>query len=510
MAKQHKRGVKMPVRVIIIALLILIQLAGLVTCIYLLSDKALWVYIFFETISICMVIFVVNQRNNPSYKIMWVLFILIFPLVGGIIYLFWGGGRVFPHLKKRMCRCEKAASSVLRQDQAVESRLEFVDMLHARQSRYLRRESGFPVYSNTTAEYFSPVEKLWPRLLAELEQAEHYIFIEFFILAQGKMWDSIHKILVRKAAAGVDVRIIFDDFGSCARQFRGFAKGLQAEGIKVSVFNPLRPSLDLFMNNRNHRKMVIIDGKTAISGGFNIGDEYVNLWKVHGHWMDNGFILKGDAVRSYLAMFCAMWSFTTRRKMDIQPCLVSHPVRSEGFVQPYCDGPLNDKNPAEELYMQILNTAQRYVYITTPYLILDSEMTTVLCLAAKSGIDVRIVTPKIRDKWYVHPVTQYSYEELLEAGIRIYEYTPGFIHSKIFVSDDRVATVGTVNMDFRSFYFHFECGAWISNMDVVGDIKDDVLRIMDESEEIRLDKWRRRPLGMKLKQGVLHLFAPFM
>ena len=510
MAKQHKRAVKMPVRVIIIALLILIQLAGLVTCVYLLSDKALWVYIFFEAVSICMVIYVVNQRKNPSYKIMWVLFILIFPLVGGVIYLFWGGGRVFPHLKKRMRKCERAAHTALRQDPAVESRLEFVDMLHARQSRYLRRESGFPVYSNTTVEYFSPVEKLWPRLLEELERAERYIFIEFFILAQGKMWDSIHQVLVRKAAAGIDVRIIFDDFGSCARQFRGFVKGLTAEGVKVSVFNPLRPSLDLFMNNRNHRKMVIIDGKTAISGGFNIGDEYVNLWHVHGHWMDNGFILKGDAVRSYLAMFCAMWTFTTRRKMDIRPFLTSCPIRGEGFVQPYCDGPLSDKNPAEELYMQILNTAQRYVYITTPYLILDSEMTTVLCLAAKSGVDVRIITPKIWDKWYVHPVTQYSYEELLEAGVRIYEYTPGFVHSKIFVSDDRVATVGTVNMDFRSFYFHFECGAWISNMEVVGDIKEDVLRIMAQSEEIRLEKWRRRPLGMRFKQSLLHLFAPFM
>ncbi len=510
MAKQHKRAVKLPVRVILIALLILVQLAVLVVSVYLLSDKALWVYVCFESISIAMVIFVVNQRNNPSYKIMWVLFILIFPLVGGLIYLFWGGGRVFPHLKRRMRACEKSTRGFFRQDPAVESRLEFVDMLHARQSRYLRRESGFPVYSNTSVEYFSPVEKLWPRLLEELERAEHYIFIEFFILAQGKMWDSVHRILSRKAAAGVDVRIIFDDFGSCARQFRGFAKGLKAEGIKVSVFNPLRPSLDLFMNNRNHRKMVIIDGKTAISGGFNIGDEYVNLWHVHGHWMDNGIILKGDAVRSFLAMFCTMWSFTTRRRMDMRPCLVAAPVRSEGFVQPYCDGPLNDKNPAEELYMQILNTAQRYVYITTPYLILDNEMTTVLCLAAKSGIDVRIITPKVWDKWYVHPVTQYSYEELLEAGIRIYEYTPGFIHSKIFVSDDRVATVGTVNMDFRSFYFHFECGAWISNMDVVADIKQDVMQIMARSQEIRLDKWRKRPLRLRLKQSVLHLFAPFM
>lgn len=510
MAKQHKRGVKLPVRVILIALLIGIQLAVLVASIYFLSYKAIWLYVLFEAVSICMVIYVVNQRKNPSYKIMWVVFILIFPLMGGVIYLFWGGGRIFPHLKKRMRRCEKEVRPVLRQDPRVESRLEFVDMLHARQSRYLRRESGFPVYTATSAEYFSPVEKGWPRLLEELEKAEHYIFIEFFILAQGKMWDSVHQILARKAAAGVDVRIIFDDFGSCTRQYRGFAKGLRAEGIQVSVFNPLRPSLDLFMNNRNHRKMVIIDGKTAISGGFNIGDEYVNLWHVHGHWMDNLFILKGDAVRSYLAMFCAMWSFITRRKMDIRPCLTSCPAPAEGFVQPYCDGPLNDRNPAEGLYMQILNTAQRYVYITTPYLILDSEMTTLLCLAAKSGIDVRIITPKIWDKWYVHPATQYSYEELLEAGVRIYEYTPGFIHSKIFVSDDRVATVGTVNMDFRSFYFHFECGTWFSNMDVVGDIKADVLRIMEKSEEIRLDKWRRRPLGMRLKQSILHLFAPFM
>lgn len=229
-----------------------------------------------------------------------------------------------------------------------------------------------------------------------------------------------------------------------------------------------------------------------------------------GHWLDSGIMLRGEAVKSFLAMFCCMWEFTTGEQLDISSHISDFSAADDGFVLPYCDGPLNNKNPAEGIYMQILNTAQKYVYIASPYLIIDNTMTSILCMAARSGIDVRIVTPHIPDKWYVHPVTQYSYLELLEAGVRIFEYTPGFIHSKLFVSDDKIATVGTVNMDYRSFIFHFECGAWICDNSTVLDIKDQFSEILKVSEEIKIDKWKKRPLKMRFKQALLHIFAPFM
>ena len=314
----------------------------------------------------------------------------------------------------------------------------------------------------------------------------------------------------RKAAEGVEVKIIFDDFGSINRQQKGFVKKLRSEGISVSVFNRIRPSVDMFMNNRNHRKMVIIDGKTAVTGGINIGDEYINHIERHGYWMDCAAIFKGDAVRSFTVMFLCMWTFITKKVLKGEKYVKTFREERDGFVLPYCDSPLNKRDPAEGIYMQILNTAQKYVYITTPYLITGNEMLSALTLAAKSGVDVRIITPKKWDKWYVHPVTQKNYYALLEAGVKIYEYTPGFIHSKLFVSDDAVATIGTVNMDYRSFFIHFECGAWLCRSDAILDIKEHFLRMLEESESISLARWKKRPWWQKLKQQILYLFSPFM
>ena len=264
------------------------------------------------------------------------------------------------------------------------------------------------------------------------------------------------------------------------------------------------------MNNRDHRKIVVIDGKTAFTGGINIGDEYINKENRFGYWLDSAVMIKGNAVKSFLGMFCAMWEFTTGKRIRIKNYIADSTLKEDGFVLPYCDGPLQPSNPAEGLYMQILGTAQKYVYITTPYLIIDNNMKNALTMAAKAGIDVRIITPGIPDKWYVHPVTRYNYLELLESGVKIYEFTPGFVHSKIFVSDDRVATVGTVNMDYRSFVFHFECGAWICNNNTVLDIREHFKEIMEQCKEITLEMWKKQSFNAKFKQWILHIFAPFM
>lgn len=508
--KQHKRGPNVGMRLVLTGFFILLQIGLVFFFAYFFAGKTIWIYAFLELISIIIVIYILNKKSNPSYKITWIIYILLFPLVGGLVYLFWGGGRVFPHVRKKMRRFSEGSGAFLRQDTTVKNRLVYDDIVHARQSAYLAKASGFPVYDNTECAYLSPGEAAFPVILEELRKAEKYIFLEFFILAEDSMWEEIFSVLREKRKAGVEIRVMFDDFGSFSRQYRGFARRLIQAGFQVTVFNKIRPSVDIFMNNRNHRKIIVIDGKVAFTGGMNIADEYINRLERFGYWMDSAVMLKGRAVTSFVVMFLSMWGFCTNKKQRYAKYITDYIRPSSGFVQPYCDGPINDKNPAEGIYLQLLNTAQKYVYIVTPYLIVDNTMIRGLTLAASSGIDVRIITPHVPDKWYVHPVTQHSYDELLAAGVRIFEYTPGFIHSKLFISDDRVATVGTVNMDYRSFFFHFECGVWMSGTDAVGDMKQHFLELQEQSEEIVLGVWRRRPWTQKLKQTVLNLFAPFM
>ena len=456
-----------------------------------------------------LVIHIITVRGNQSYKIMWIIFILVVPVFGVLAYMLFGGGRVLPHIKKRMKNCKnKYLSKILAND--CETKLNYSDMLHFRQAAFLRNEANLPIHNNTKSTFLESGEVFFEEVLKSLKAAEKYIYIEFFILAEGYMWDEIFKILKEKKKTGVEIKVIFDDFGSIKRQSKNFAPSLKKAGIEVSSFNPIRPSIDIFMNNRNHRKIIIIDGKVAFTGGINIGDEYINKIERFGHWLDTGIKVEGKAVDTFLAMFCSMWEFITKCEIDIDSKLSVSSSVKDGFYIPYFDDPLDKTNTAQGIYMQIIGTAQKYVYIETPYLILDSSMTAYLTLAAKSGIDVRIITPHIPDKWYVHPVTQYYYSELLDAGVRIYEYTPGFIHSKLFVSDDSIATVGTVNMDYRSFNFHFECGVWCSGADCIKTIKQNFLDTLKKCKEIKTEEWNERPLIDKLKQSILHLFAPLL
>ena len=507
---RHKRGIRIQTRYIISAVLLLLQLFALFAAVYNLSAHSKAIYSIAEAFGVITVIYIVNRRGNPSYKIAWIIFILLIPIFGVSIFLLWGGGRVMPKFRKKMNDCESHYIPILQEQPDIHAQLRRDDILHARQADYLTRESGYPLYNGTATEYLSPGEKFLPRFLEELEKAEKYIFIEFFIIAEGEMWETVHDILRRKAAAGVEVKILFDDFGSIKRQHRDFITGLKADGISVAVFNKIGPSMNIFMNNRNHRKNVVIDGVVAATGGLNLADEYINRVERFGYWLDCAVILKGEAVKSFAAMFCSMWEFTTGERIDLLSHIADTAVRGTEYVLPYCDGPLNDRNPAEGIYMEILSTAQNYVYITSPYLIIDSTMIEALRMAAKSGIDVRIITPHIPDKWYVHPVTQYNYLELLEAGVRIYEFTPGFIHSKLFVSDDRVATVGTVNMDYRSFIMHFECGVWISGGDTVAEIRNHFGQILEQCLEITVEQWKKQPWYKRLWRAMLHLFAPFL
>ncbi len=506
--KNHR--IRMQNRILISALLLVLQLAFLFFIIYDTSLYSAWGFSTSMLLGVITSIFIINKRGNADHKIGWIIFILIFPIFGISVYLLWGGGRVLPHLRKKMKACQAHYLPYLINPYENIEGLKYFDLPHSRQADYLIGESGFPLYKNTSAEYLQSGERYFDRLIEELENAEKYIYMEYFILAEGYMWDKIFNVLRHKSEDGVEIKIIFDDFGSMKRQRRNFVANLKHHGIEASIFNPIYPLFNNFLNNRDHRKIVIIDGKLAFTGGVNIGDEYINREKRCGHWMDCGVIIKGEAVNSFLCMFLTMWEFITDKRIDMTSRMVPSKVIDDGFAIPYTDGPLNLQNPAEGIYMQIINTAQKYVYIMTPYLVIDDMMISTLSMAAKAGVEVCIVTPHIPDKWYVHNVTRYNYLELLEAGVKIYEYTPGFIHSKVFLSDDCISTVGSVNMDYRSFVFHFECGVWLDNKETALDIKHHFREVLAVSKEIKLKDWKKRSLLKRMLQGILHIFGPLM
>jgi cardiolipin synthase len=354
-------------------------------------------------------------------------------------------------------------------------------------------------------------------VMAELRKAEKYIFMEFFILRQGKMLDPILDIMAEKARAGVDVRLMFDDMGCLLSLPPDFDQYLRSRGIKAKKYEPFRPILASQQNNRDHRKIVSVDGKVAFTGGMNLADEYINAVERFGHWKDAAIRVEGHGAWSMTLIFLQMWNMATRRgrepmeevrgfyPWDSSPCIVP----TDGLVQPYADSPVDLENIGEHVYLRILNNAKNYVYINTPYLVVDENLLSALTLAAKSGIDVRIITPHRWDKWFVRIVSRSYYRQLIQAGVKVYEYTEGFNHAKTWVSDDKVATVGTTNLDFRSLYLHFECGVWMYRAKAVMDVKADFLRTQEVSHEVTLKECSRN-LVQQLFQDVLRVFAPLM
>ena len=510
MKKEFNRGIKIQSRILISALLVILQLAFLLFIIFESSLYSVWGFTLSIILGAITSVFIINKRGNADHKISWIIFILIFPIFGISVYILWGGGRILPHLRKKMEICESHYKRYLKSDQDAIHSIRYFDMPHSRQAEYLINDANTPLYNHTPAEFLPTGERFFEKLLEELQKAKEYIYIEFFILAEGYMWDEIYTILKQKVAEGVEVKILFDDFGSIKRQRKGFLQEVRKHGIEIFIFNPIYPLFNTYLNNRDHRKIVIIDGTVAFTGGINIGDEYINKQERFGHWLDSGIVIKGNAVTTFLYMFCTMWEFVTGEQIEMQKRIKETHYIDKGFAIPYDDGPLNLNNPAEGIYYQILNSAQRYVYITTPYLVIDDMMTATLCMAAKSGVEVCIITPHIPDKWYVHNVTQYNYLELLQAGVKIFEYTPGFLHSKIFLSDDLISTVGSVNMDYRSFVFHFECGVWLSNRKLALNIKQHFREILAQSKQITLEDWLKRPIKQRIKQAILHIFGPLM
>lgn len=513
--KKAKKGVLRVIfsRTALILLLILLQLATFAGLLTILKDYMVYIYGVTLAVQAGVIIYIMNEQTCPEFSRTWILLILIFPVFGCAFYVYakmeLGTHFIGDQLKKRQIE----TWPYLKQKRSILEDLRSSKPANANLAHYMNRSLHFPVYRNTKATYFSCGEEKFPALLDQLKCAEKFIFLEYFIVAEGYMWGSILNILKQKAAQGLDVRFMYDGMCSISLLPYNYPKMIEKYGIRCKMFSPIRPVLTTAQNNRDHRKICVIDGKVGFTGGINLGDEYINRQERFGYWKDTAVMLEGDAVQSLTMLFLQMWNVTERKPEHYKRYLTkpAGELRRElGFVMPYGDSPFDHEDVGEEVYCHILNHAKKYVHIMTPYLILDSQMMDALRRAAKSGIDVKIIMPGIPDKKYAFALAKTYYKELIKAGVKIYEFTPGFVHAKIFVSDNDTATIGTINLDYRSLYLHFECGVFLYNNPVVWDVEQDFQNTLKQCRRISVADLKKIGLGMNIMGRSLRMIAPLM
>ncbi len=452
------------------------------------------------------VVYLLNSRVNPTAKITWLIILLILPVFGVLLFVYTQSDLGHRVLKEWANKIISDTKSCIRQDEEVAKHLAEENGGVAALARYMGRSGCHPVYDKTAVTYFPLGEDKFEEMLEQLEAAEHFIFMEYFIVSEGIMWGRVLEILVRKAAAGVDVRVMYDGTCEFALLPHDYPKRLRRLGIKCKIFAPASPFVSTHYNYRDHRKILVIDGHTAFNGGVNLSDEYINRKMKFGHWKDTAVMVKGEAVKSFTLMFLQMWGMDGgKAEFDTFLAYPALPVQeAKGYVIPYGDRPLDEDQLGERVYMDILNRALKYVHIMTPYLILDGEMETALKFAAERGVEVVVLLPGIPDKRIPYALAKTHYASLLESGVKIFEYTPGFVHAKVFVSDDQEAVVGTINLDYRSLYHHFECATYMYGTDCVPEIEKDfqdtLLKCRQVTKEtLRHEKWTMRLLGSLMK-----------
>ena len=497
-------------RTVVTALLIVIQVAWLAALLLQLGNSLPAIQTVLRILSLVAILFVIKSDMNPSYKIGWILLIAVLPILGGLMYVIFGNKRPTKYMREMLrAQLEKSAEYLGTQESITGER----DGGAAGLFKYLEGSAGYPTAKNTTVRYYRVGEEMYADLLPELEKAEKFIFLEYFIIRPGEMWDGVLEILKRKAAAGVDVRIIYDDMGCIDILPANYNATLEGWGIRTMAFNRFVPAVSLVMNNRDHRKITVIDGKVGFTGGINISDEYINVKERFGHWKDTGLMLKGPGVFNLTLMFLEMWNAFNKDGDGyaefIPDSFEECGSADDGYVLSFSDSPLDNESVGESVYTDMLYQAKDYIYITTPYLAIDSELQTALCMAAKRGVDVRMITPGIPDKKLVYRLTRSYYPTLLRAGVKIYEYTPGFIHAKSFVCDDKLCVVGTINMDYRSLYLHFECGTLMYNNPEIKQVKKDDLDTMEKCRKVELSDMKTNFLG-ELFDSFLRSVAPLL
>lgn len=493
----------------IVLVLLALQILVLLGIFLKFSQLAPHYYIISAVFYIFMITVIVNSDHDASSKITWLTIMAFLPIFGALLYIYTTvdiGHRV---LKKKVTHILKNTKNKITQDKSVIDKAEEICPDVADLNYYLNKSGRFPLYENTDVTYYPIGEKMFQSMLVELDKAKDFIFMEYFIVDDGYMWDNILEVLIKKANEGVDVRVMYDGTCEFALLPRTYPSSLEKLGIHCKVFSPVSPFISTHYNYRDHRKIMVIDGKTAYNGGINMADEYINYTHKYGHFKDVGVMLKGDAVDSFTLMFLQMWSVNERhcdfsKYLNVGDCLSAGGYFSNGFVMPFGDCPLDEYDVGKSVYMDILNRAKDYVYIMTPYMIMDGELENSLTFSAERGVDVRIILPHISDSFVAQALAKTHYKKLLDAGVKVYEYTPGFVHAKVFVSDDVKSVVGSINMDYRSLYHHFECATYMYGTRCIEDIKSDYKDTLAKCqqvtyESIKNDKWYIKLIGKVLK-----------
>lgn len=503
-------------RTTMLVLLLLIQVLILSGGFIILDRQILILNYMAGFLAVIILMYILNVRQNSSFKLMWIILILAVPIVGVTFYIFTKLQPGTRFIARRVRELAEEEAPFLVPDRAMTEKVYETSRPEAGLFKYIHDSGNYPAYGNASVKYFPLGEDKFKEMIYQLERARDFIFLEYFIVERGHMWNTVLDILVRKAREGVEVRFMYD--GTCTLSLlpKNYNKKMESLGIKCKIFSPMMPFLTTHQNNRDHRKILVIDGHTAFTGGVNLADEYINEKRRFGHWKDTAIMVKGRAVNNFTLMFLQMWNITEKKRENYGRYMYAGEERPDpsmrvgGYIVPYGDSPYDNEDVGEKVYLDIINTANDYVHIMTPYLILDEEMLNAITFAAQRGVDVKIILPHIPDKKYAYWLARTHYKELISQGVKLYEYTPGFVHAKVFTSDDEKAVVGTINLDFRSLFLHFECAAYIWRNPVVDDIEYDFQTTLEKCERVTMQNCSRYNIIYRILGRALRFIAPLM
>ena len=500
-------------RLILIGISLLVEIIVSVLIVLYLGSQMKWIEIGIHVVAAMLVLFIYSQPKTASVKMPWIVLIMALPIFGVTLYLLLGLGIGTRKMKKEYAKVDEALFPLLPENTDAFEKMDSLDRRAGNIVRYIKRKAGYPVYGDSEIVYYDDASKGIEAQKEELKKAEKFIFMEYHAIENAESWKSVQEVLEDRVKAGVEVRVFYDDMGSIGFINTDFVKLLESKGIRCRVFNPFMKGFHLFMNNRDHRKITVIDGRVGFTGGYNIANEYFNITHPFGHWKDTGVKITGNAVKSLTITFLEMWNAIRgddENDTDYSKYLPDVEKKDSGsFIAPYADLPIDNEHVGENVYISMADYAKDYVWYITPYLILTDETIHALGLAAKRGVDVRVITPGIPDKKLIYSITRSYYYNLVRYGVRIYEYTPGFCHCKMSVSDDMLATCGTINLDYRSLYHHFENGCLYGNCDAVMDTKHDFEQTVSECREVT-EKYKNPAAGMNLLMLILRFVAPLM
>lgn len=491
---------------------VLLQIGWVFLLMTKLNAYSTWMDLIIRIIALGIALYILGNQTNPSFKMSWIIIILGVPVFGLCVFVLFGHSSSTRRMKKKYEKVENRLASWMSPNERLIAKLEEENMVVAGQAKYLARRMRYPLYENCDVRFFGDTKEAFEAQIEAVKNAKNFIFMEYFAMEDSEAFGRLKAELVKKVKEGVEVRILYDDVGSISFVNPEFQKNLVKQGIQCRIFNKVIPVFRMFLNNRDHRKIMVIDGQIGFTGGYNIADEYFNIVHPYGQWKDSGVCIQGAAVRSLTAMFLEMWNATKKADKQFERYFPTPQtvVEGNGYVQPYADSPLDGEYVGENVYLNMIHSAQKTLYITTPYIIISDEMVRQLGLAARRGVDVRIIAPAIPDKEFIFKITQSYYPSLVKNGVRIYRYTPGFIHAKQFLVDGIAATVGTVNMDFRSFSHHFENGVYMYGCDAVRQIQKDFEELFEVCEELTEKYKGKHKHFLSLYQCMMRLLAPLL